>query len=88
MSSDCRERYRLALLNDLLNLSRTVNYRICTGDMCPYMSGTLGRGVRVVESDPRSPHVVFVGINTEALSNAVSFSFVASTVSSSNKKEA
>lgn len=77
MSSECRELYRSALLDDLTTLSRTVNYRICTGAMCPYLSGAPGGGVPV----DGSSHVVFVAINTEALINAVSFSS-ASTVGS------
>jgi len=85
MSANCSEQYRLALLNDLLNLSRTVNYRICTGAMCPYISGAPGSGVHVDESDSLNPHVVFVAINTEALTDPISFNFVTSTVSNKEK---
>ena len=49
--------------------------------MCPYISGAAGSGVRVVESDPRNPHVVYVAVNTAALIDPISFSVVSSTVS-------
>jgi len=81
MTAKCRDLYRLALQNDLLNLSRTVNYRICTGEMCPYLTGSAGSGVRVDQSQPTSSHVVFAAVDTEALVDPISFSTVASTVS-------
>ena len=81
MSADCREKYRLSLVSDLLNLTRTINYRICTRAMCSYATGTPGGGIRVNEADPRSSQVVFFAINTAALTNPVAFNFVASTVS-------
>jgi len=84
MTADCREQYRLALFNDLLNLSRTVNYRICIGEMCPYITGAAGSGVPVNESDPLNTHVVFVAINTDALVDPISFNVVQSTVSNTS----
>lgn len=83
MTPECQERYRLALVSDLRTLSRTVNYRICTGVMCPYITGAPGSGVPVDRS--ADPHVVFVAIDTAALNNLISFNVVASTVSNSAK---
>jgi len=84
MSASCRQQYRLALLSDLRHLSRTVNYRICTGAMCPYVSGSgaPGSGVRVAGTNPSTTHDVFVAINTASLNDrAISFDVVDSTVS-------
>jgi len=80
LSDACRERYRLALAADLLDLSRLINELICNGSMCPYMSGAPGTGVRVNESAIINKHVVFVAIDTASLSNAVTLDVVGSTV--------
>jgi len=85
MTASCREQYRLALLNDLLNLTRTINYRICTGDMCPYLAGAPGSGVNVAKTGSLSPHVVFAAINTNALTNPILFNVVTSTVSKNKR---
>jgi len=81
MTSSCREQYRSQLLNDLRNLSRTVNYRICTGAMCGYIAGAPNSGVPLDESNALSRHRIFVAIDTDALADSISFDLVASTVS-------
>ena len=87
MTDKCRELYRSALLNDMRNLSRTINYRICTGAMCSYISGAPNSGVPLDESDPLNGHRVFVAIDTNALANSISFDVVASTVSNAVNKQ-
>ena len=74
MSADCRQ----ALRDDLLDLSRLINERMCHGDMCPYITGAPGSGVPV--SQQSSSHVVFVGIDTASLDAAVSFDLDSFTV--------
>jgi len=80
MNAACRERYRLALVADLTELSRLVNELICNGSMCPYMSGAPGSGVSVNLTDVIGGHVVFTAIDTASLTNPVTFDVVGSTV--------
>jgi len=80
MTDACRERYRLALVADLTELSRLVNEMICNGSMCPYLSGAPGSGVRVNLTSTISNHVLFAAIDTASLTDPVSFDVVASTV--------
>ena len=80
LSDACRERYRLALAADLLDVSRLVNELICNGSMCPYISGAPGTGVRVNESAVITKHYVFTAIDTASLSNPISFDVDTSTV--------
>jgi len=82
MSASCRERYRRALLDDLRNLSRAINYRLCVGQLCPYVTGAPDSGVRLNESDPHNTDSVFVAIDTDALTDAITFTTDKSTVSS------
>jgi len=82
LTEACRERYRLALAADLLDLSRRINYFICNGSMCPYLAGAAGSGVPVNQSATIIQHVVFVAIDTASLTNAVTFDVVTSTVCS------
>ena len=81
MTAVCREQYRSELLDDLRNLSRTVNYRICTGAMCGYIAGAPNSGLPLDESSALNRHRVFVAIDTDALTDSISFDFVSSTVS-------
>jgi len=83
LSAVCRDQYRLSVVEDLLNLSRTVNHRICSGEMCPYVSRAHpGSGVRIAAGNsPFTSHEVFVAINTAALTDPVSFDVDHSTVS-------
>jgi len=81
MTALCRERHKTVLTEQLLNVSRSVNYQLCTKSLCSYMSGAPGGGVTVGKSNFGTLQM-YVAINTKALRDAVKLDYDKATVTS------
>ena len=79
MTAVCRERYHTVITEQLLSVSRQINYQICTKSLCSYMSGTLRAGARISGSSLGNLYM-YVAIDTSALSTAVKFDYNPTTV--------
>ena len=81
MTALCRQRYKSVLTDQLLSISRDVNYQLCTKSLCSYMTGALGGGASIVGSVLGTLQM-YVAIDTSALTSAVKLSYNPSTVGS------
>jgi len=76
MSAFCRERYKSVLSDQLLNVSRSVNYQLCTKSLCSYMSGTPGGGASIgASSSSFGTREMYVAVDTSAVSSAVTLQY-------------
>ena len=81
LTAVCRERYRSVLAARLRDLARSVNYQVCTGELCPYMSGAPGGGASIGETALGTRELyVAVDASDSALSSALTLDYDASTV--------
>jgi len=79
MPAVCLELYKLALTEQLLSISRSVNYQLCTKSLCSYMSGAAGGGASLGDSGFGTLEM-YVAIDTSKLASAVKLDYIPSTV--------
>jgi hypothetical protein len=85
MTSSCRNQYQAALVANLKDISRLINFLICNRTMCPYLAGSAGSGIPLNTTQQQLysqyNQVLFVAIDTSSLSSAVTLDADSSTVS-------